>query len=262
MLSDNLHGWAVAGDGVVFFTTDGGATWQAQVSGVSTILLDVDFVDATNGWATGTSGVIIHTGDGGGPADTTPPVTTPNRVSGIWVNAANANLFLSSTDEGVGPWRIYYKVDGAADWSWGWGSGVTVVIPSVTSGAHQFQYYGVDKANNEETVHNFTLNVDTRAPSPGGVATATVLKGGIASLKYKILDPLPNSGRGNARIRVTTTKGKVLKVIYTFNKRVNTPLVAKLRCNLKQGTYKYVLDVSDQVGNYKPITRSAGLIVK
>ena len=101
MLPDNLRGWAVSGDGLVFFTTDGGATWQAQVSGIRTILLDIDFVDAANGWATGTSGVIIHAGDGGGPADTAPPVTTPNRVSGSWVNGSGANLFLSSTDDGV-----------------------------------------------------------------------------------------------------------------------------------------------------------------
>lgn len=262
VLPDNLHGWAVSGDGVVFFTTDGGATWLPQPSGVSTILLDVDFVDADNGWATGTSGVILHTGDGGGEADAAPPVTTPSRVSGAWVNAANANLYLTATDAGVGAWRIYHKVDGAADWSWGWPSGVNVMIPVLPNGPHLVQFYALDKGVNAETVQDFTLNVDSRAPSPGGVAAATVVSGGVASLRYKIVDRPPNGGRGKARIRVMTAAGKVLKVIRAKNQRVNRPLVAKFTCTLPPGTYKYVVDVTDQVGNHRAKVATAPLVVK
>ena len=114
----------------------------------------------------------------------------------------------------------------------------------------------MDKANNEETVSNFILNVDTERPRRRAAWRRRLCSGQTASLKYKILDPAPNGGGGNARIRVKTMKGKTVKVIYADYKKVNVPLVAKFMCNLKIGTYKYFVDVGDLVGNYQPKTRS------
>lgn len=62
---DNRTGWAVGSNGTVYHTTNGGRTWTAQVSGVSTDLLDVKFLNASEGWAVGTEGTVIHTSDGG-----------------------------------------------------------------------------------------------------------------------------------------------------------------------------------------------------
>lgn len=66
-LVDDLVGFAVGtnGSGLVLRTTDGGATWAAQVSGTAVPLADVWFVDALRGWAVGTGGRIIHTSRGG-----------------------------------------------------------------------------------------------------------------------------------------------------------------------------------------------------
>jgi photosystem II stability/assembly factor-like uncharacterized protein len=262
MLPDNLHGWAVSGDGLVFFTTDGGTTWKAQSSGVDTILLDVDFVDATNGWATGTSGTILHTGDGGGPADTTPPVTTPLWTNGQWISSTSANVGFTATDSGVGAWRIYAKLSRATAWSWIWPAGSSVALSALTEGANQILYYAVDKAGNEEQQKTFTLNVDTRAPKATGLKTATARRGKTVALKYRISDPAPNGGKGWATIRVTTTKGKVLKTIEAESKKVNVALTALYKCKLKKGTYKYSVVVGDQTGNFNPKAAYAKLIVK
>ncbi|MFP5316869.1 MAG: WD40/YVTN/BNR-like repeat-containing protein [Acidimicrobiia bacterium] len=81
------HGWAVGDQGIILATTDGGATWREQASGVppmapaagcdrgiegqaiestcTNVLFDVDFVDAANGWAVGSDGIVVHTTDGG-----------------------------------------------------------------------------------------------------------------------------------------------------------------------------------------------------
>jgi photosystem II stability/assembly factor-like uncharacterized protein len=262
MLPDNLHGWAVSGDGLVFTTTDGGVDWNAQVSGIDTILLDVDFVNATNGWACGTSGTILHTGDGGGPADTTPPITTPGWTDRMWMNVTSLDVPFTATDAGVGPWRIYAKLSGAAAWSWLWPTGSTVPISPLAEGENQVLYYAVDKAGNTETQKTFTINIDTKAPKATGLKNATVRKGKRVALKYRISDPAPNGGKGWATIRVMTTKGKVLKTIEAEDKKVNVALTATYKCKLKKGKYKYAVVVGDQTGNFIPKFAYAKLIVK
>ena len=46
-------GWIVGDQGVILHTTDGGATWTPQTSGVTDDLAGVTFVDAQHGWAVG-----------------------------------------------------------------------------------------------------------------------------------------------------------------------------------------------------------------
>ena len=62
---DAEHGWAVGNAGTIWATTDGGATWVAQKSGVKTGLQAVCFVSAQQGWAVGEESVVLKTVDGG-----------------------------------------------------------------------------------------------------------------------------------------------------------------------------------------------------
>jgi len=62
---DAQQGWAVGAFGTIFHTTDGGVTWQPQVSKTTQQIYDVDFADARQGWVVGRSGLILHTSDGG-----------------------------------------------------------------------------------------------------------------------------------------------------------------------------------------------------
>lgn len=71
---DRSTGWAVGDRGVIWHTTNGGAMWAEQRSGVACRLATVCFVDAKNGWAAGSEtpplsnasrGVLLSTRDGG-----------------------------------------------------------------------------------------------------------------------------------------------------------------------------------------------------
>ena len=73
------EGWVVNPDGIIFHTTDGGASWARQHAavGASVYFTGVGFVDADNGWVTALCfppayggvgpawAVILHTTDGG-----------------------------------------------------------------------------------------------------------------------------------------------------------------------------------------------------
>lgn len=68
--SDDRNGTIVGSGGNIVRTTDGGATWLSQNSGVSNWLLSVVFVDSLYGWSvggvtTGAPGVVLHTSDAG-----------------------------------------------------------------------------------------------------------------------------------------------------------------------------------------------------
>ena len=51
--------------GGIYITTDGGTTWTAQTTGLTTALYRIMFSDANNGYATGASGKFIYTTNGG-----------------------------------------------------------------------------------------------------------------------------------------------------------------------------------------------------
>ena len=58
-------GWVVGINGMILKTTDGGAHWLGQSSGVSNELFCLSFVDTARGWVSGQGGVILSTTNGG-----------------------------------------------------------------------------------------------------------------------------------------------------------------------------------------------------
>lgn len=62
---DANTGWTVGANGTILKTTDGGASWQRQASGIDVGIRAVRFTDANNGWAQGEYGALLHTTDGG-----------------------------------------------------------------------------------------------------------------------------------------------------------------------------------------------------
>jgi photosystem II stability/assembly factor-like uncharacterized protein len=59
------HGWACGDGGVILRTTDLGATWQTQSTGVTNGLYWITFKDTLHGWACGSGGRVLWTTDGG-----------------------------------------------------------------------------------------------------------------------------------------------------------------------------------------------------
>lgn len=108
--ADSAHGWAVGTAQnlpVIFFTSDGGASWHEQYRGSSPYCWyeDVFFVDAMVGWAAGMDGSVV-TMDGGatwrerGPAGCTVHFVTPEEG---WIGDRASD-------------RIYHTVDGGGTW--------------------------------------------------------------------------------------------------------------------------------------------------
>ncbi|MFP4458854.1 MAG: WD40/YVTN/BNR-like repeat-containing protein [Candidatus Zixiibacteriota bacterium] len=59
-------GWACGNSGYIYYTSDGGATWNHLENTVSNEhLTAIDFVDNTYGWSVGMLGLILKTTDGG-----------------------------------------------------------------------------------------------------------------------------------------------------------------------------------------------------
>ena len=62
---DESTGWICGSSGYIAKSTDGGDTWNTQVTNTEIYIQDVTFVDENNGWAVGRSGLILSTTDGG-----------------------------------------------------------------------------------------------------------------------------------------------------------------------------------------------------
>ncbi len=63
-LIDGNKLWAVGRNGTIIHSSDGGNSWEMQISGVDTTLYDVDFADSLRGLIAG-DGVVLYTRDGG-----------------------------------------------------------------------------------------------------------------------------------------------------------------------------------------------------
>jgi len=71
---ENLHSvacldtnkvWISGNHGTIYFSGDGGTTWNKQETGVDVLLGDIAFVNKDEGWAVGVAGTVMHTADGG-----------------------------------------------------------------------------------------------------------------------------------------------------------------------------------------------------
>jgi hypothetical protein len=60
-----MLGWKCGTNGAIMRTTDGGANWQTQTSGVPDTLRGICFRDSVLGCAVGNGGIVLRTTDGG-----------------------------------------------------------------------------------------------------------------------------------------------------------------------------------------------------
>lgn len=103
---DELNGWTVGADGIILHTSDGGASWEIQGEGLTTVQLDkISVVNLTHAFACGSDGVIIYTNDG----------TTWNSVNtGTTERFYGIDMFDAIHGIAVGKSEtIYYTTDGS-----------------------------------------------------------------------------------------------------------------------------------------------------
>jgi photosystem II stability/assembly factor-like uncharacterized protein len=106
--SNTGQGWIVGNDGIILHTTDKGATWEKQESGVAGVLHSVSFVNESEGWAVGDSGTVIHTEDGGATWETQNTGVTEQLRSVFFANnsegwaVGEGGVIIETKDGGLG----------------------------------------------------------------------------------------------------------------------------------------------------------------
>lgn len=126
-------GWAVGGPhwdqaaraytATIIKTTDGGATWAPQPTGVFASLRNVDFIDANRGWAVGLDGVILHTSNGGA-AWQRQAIASTNELRGVafadaqhgWASGFYPTHFDDYGEPDNWQGEIWHTGDGGATW--------------------------------------------------------------------------------------------------------------------------------------------------
>ena len=105
---DAADGWIVAGP-TIYRSTDGGATWQAQLQSSSTYTT-LDFSSATNGWAVGPNGGMRQTTDGGAHWLRRDTSATNSDLTAI-------DMADASNGWAIGPVGLAHTTDGGATWT-------------------------------------------------------------------------------------------------------------------------------------------------
>lgn len=111
---DAYNIWMVVGGGYVYYSNDGGLTWDTQESGTATSsnLNGVHFADNKVGYAVGASDAVIRTIDGGVSWSAT--TDDPNSTSNLrCVYCLDAQRVWVGTESG----RLYYTEDAGATWT-------------------------------------------------------------------------------------------------------------------------------------------------
>jgi photosystem II stability/assembly factor-like uncharacterized protein len=109
---DAQHAVAVGYHGSVYYTEDGGDSWQKGETSTAELLYSVSMADSKNGWAVGQTGTILRTADGGKTWELQKNLKVDEGSHLFGVQALDANSAWA-----VGEWgtRIHTS-DGGASW--------------------------------------------------------------------------------------------------------------------------------------------------
>jgi hypothetical protein len=199
--------------------------------------------------------------------DVDPPVTTTDAAAQYWDTAA----IEVTAEDNEGIRYIYHEFDeGIVRLATIDGSPLStkLAVPTdkdmpLAAGTHKLKYWAQDVNGNVEDQHTVTFEIlkDTVKPTTTAYA-ASVIKGRVATLKYKVNDAQPTKGTATAVIQIKTLSGKVVKTIKAGTKAVNIVRSVEFRCFLSKGTYKFYVYATDASGNRQAKVGYNKLIVK
>ncbi|CAH1213585.1 hypothetical protein PAECIP111891_03994 [Paenibacillus allorhizoplanae] len=161
--------------------------------------------------------------------DATAPITTDNAKPDWQRNAQTVTL--TANDEGSGVQKTFYRL---ANGTFTEGNSVTIT----EDGVHEVQYYSVDNAGNQESIHTAIVKIDASAPIIVPTVSMVVYWTAGGSLNFDISDPV--SGLAGKSLQLN---GNAVSLPYTFS-----PL------SLTIGDLPVVVTATDMAGN---VTRSA-----
>jgi M6 family metalloprotease-like protein len=104
------------------------------------------------------------------------------------------------------------------------------------------------------------MGPDVNGPMTFAAYRSTVRKGGIATLKYRVLDDW--SPKCAVTIKIKTLGGSTVKTLRLGTKVCGPWLAAKFRCNLARKTYRFYVNAVDAAGNLQTTQGSNRLIVR
>ena len=232
------------------YSTNGGATWTTGTSvtvaapadhsndGGHAILyrsIDVDQHAETP------KTVTVH-------IDTTPPATTQTGGDGAWHNH-DVTVTLSAHDANAGVATTEYSLDGGTTWTEGNYPFIPVLADHSTDGMNVVLYRSTDTAGNREADQTCKVGIDTQRPVTKAPYAASVLRYRYVTLRYRVNDPLPGSGKAKVTIKVRTLSGRTVKTLSLGLRRVNATLSYRFRCTLPRRTYRFVVYATDLAGN-------------
>jgi C1A family cysteine protease len=263
--------WSGAGPGTtsIKLSRDGGATFSETIAGDTAN-------DGTYSWTvTGPESrdakVRVATVEGedvsdltftiSAPAagDTEPPVTTSSgALEGRWYKD-EVVISLTATDgsDGSGIDYTEYSLDGG-----GWMRGSSVRVNG--DGRHALLYRSGDRAGNVEVSRSLGFAIDTARPRTLAPDSARARRGRSVSLKFRVLDPLPNGGTATVLIKVKTRTGKLVKTLRPGVKPVNSALALRFTVprTWRARTYRFFVYATDKAGNRQAAVASNRLIVR
>ena len=105
-------GWVVGDQGLILKTTNGGITWERNISPVQVNLNDVYFTSTTEGWIVGDGGVLLKTINGGATWIQVPIAGFNQRIMSIQFVPGNSQVGWFCGEGG----NIYKTVDGGETW--------------------------------------------------------------------------------------------------------------------------------------------------
>ncbi len=115
------NGWAVGDNGVIRHTTNGGTTWnQYVISGVSSLLSSIFFLNATTGWIGGSfPAIMLSTTDGGTTWNDQSSTLDPGEdIEDVYfIDQQKGWLAGYNVPHSTGVGVIQHTTDGGATWS-------------------------------------------------------------------------------------------------------------------------------------------------
>ena len=108
--ADDLHGWAMGEEGLLYRSTDGGTEWELLMAPDMPDEMDIFFIDARTGWIAGSEGRIIRSDDGG--------QSWVYQVSGVEDDLMDIFFVDAQTGWAVGEdGLVLGTVDGGSNWA-------------------------------------------------------------------------------------------------------------------------------------------------
>lgn len=157
-------GWRGGDNGEIFKTTDAGATWVRQTSGIAASIYGIRFLNTTTGWATGAFGAVLRTTDGGATWSVAKVPDPQNGSADLGtITALDAKtVFLGRTlnNGGSSYYGFYGSKDGGATWQT-----ISIVPHAITSAGKFWALQNNAISTSKDGGSSYTSALSLKAPA-------------------------------------------------------------------------------------------------